>query len=49
LLVGVQCCSYEQPEWHSPWHRISAAPFVMLLYLGAATTSYLIVETATRL
>lgn len=49
LLVAATLYAYEQVEWRSPWHRISASPIIMLMYLGAATTSYLIVDAATRL
>lgn len=49
LLVAATLYAYENVEWQSPWTRISAAPIIMLAYLGAATTSYLLVDAAARL
>lgn len=49
FLTAATMYSYEQVEWQSPWHRLSAAPIIMLTYLGAATASHLFVDAATRL
>ena len=46
LLTVATLYAYRQVRDQSPWRRLVAAPLVMMFYLGAATTAYLLVESS---
>ncbi len=44
MLAAATLYAYAGPDWRSPVGRLAAVPVVMLVYLGSAATSYLLVE-----